>query len=105
MYLNLERLQLCTAPEGSTETASSSVDAVGAVPPSAAPMPLHLRLTRRMEQAVTLFSILLQLALYTRSATTLTLQQHMQQAMLLALRGVCLMVATYLPTHSWLKYR
>lgn len=37
---------------------------------------LQLRLMRKVEQAVTLFSLLLQLALYARTATALTARQH-----------------------------
>lgn len=68
-------------------------------------LPLHMRLMRRGEQATTLFSLLLQLALYSRSAFTLTAQQHLHQFALLLLRGVCLAAATLLPTKVWLRWR
>lgn len=69
---------------------------------AADPLPLHMRLMRRGEQATTLFSMLLQLALYSRSAFTLTARQHLHQFALLLLRGVCLAAATLLPTKAWL---
>lgn len=78
-----------------------------AAPPqrSAHHLPLHMRLMRRGEQAVTLFSLLLQLALYSRSVFSLTARQHLHQLALLLLRGVCLAAATLLPTKAWLRWR
>ena len=67
--------------------------------------PLRLRLTRHVEQAVTLFSLLQQLALYCHTVRELSARQHMQQAALLALRAGCLALATYLPHRAWLKWR
>lgn len=65
----------------------------------------RLQLMRRVEQAVTLFSLLLQLALYRRSALALTARQHAYQALLLALRAVCLWACTCLDLRRWLRYR
>lgn len=78
-----------------------------AAPPqrSAHQLPLHMRLMRRGEQAVTLFSLLLQLALYSRSVFSLTARQHLHQLVLLLLRAVCLAAATLLPTKAWLRWR
>ena len=73
-----------------------------ATPP---PLPLFLRLARRGEQAVTLFSLLLQLALYLRSAMELTLRQHVHQLLLAGFRGAAWAAATLLPTKAWLKWR
>jgi hypothetical protein len=67
--------------------------------------PLRVRLTRRVEQAVTLFSLLQQLALYCHTAAGLSVKQHMHQAALVALRAACLALATYLPHRAWLKWR
>lgn len=75
-----------------------------AAPPGSEPVSPRLRLMRRVEQAVTLFSLLLQLALYRRSALTLTARQHAYQALLLALRGICLWVCTCLDLRAWLRY-
>ena len=74
-------------------------------PPPAHPLPLHMRLMRRGEQATTLFSLLLQLLLYSRSAFTLTARQHLHQFALLLLRGVCLAAATLLPTKASIRWR
>ncbi|KAL4448423.1 hypothetical protein ABPG75_005642 [Micractinium tetrahymenae] len=60
---------------------------------------------RRVEQAVILFSLLLQLALYRRAAFDLTAQQHFHQGLLLALRCICLWAFTCLPSRAWLRYR
>lgn len=57
--------------------------------PPACSMSLQLRLMRRLEQTVTLFALLLQLALYSRSALQLTARQHLHQLALLVLRGAC----------------
>ena len=58
-----------------------------------------------LDQAVTLFSLLLQLALLFRSGARLSLLQLGHQGVLLALRGVCLAAATYLPEDAWRRWR
>ena len=78
----------------------------GDEPVAAAPrVPLHWRLMRRTEQAVTLFSLMLQLTLYSRSALLLSLQQHLHQLALLSLRAAALWAATCLPHAAWLRLR
>ncbi len=95
------------APGGYTAATLGPASGGGAppTPPLRNPLPLHMRLMRRGEQAVTLFSLLLQLALYSRSVLALTARQHLHQLLLLVLRVVCLGAATLLPTKAWLRWR
>lgn len=58
-----------------------------------------------LEQAVSLFSVLLQLALFARSGGRISLQQLGYQAALLVLRSVCLAAATFLPERPWRRWR
>lgn len=52
-----------------------------------------------------LFSLLLQTALYLRSAGGLTVQQHLHQAVLLLLRGSALAAFTLMRHDTWLRWR
>lgn len=58
-----------------------------------------------LPQAVAPFSLLLQTALYLRSAGGLTLQQHLHQAVLLLLRGGALVAFTLVRHDTWLRRR
>jgi hypothetical protein len=97
--------RLRRAAGGAAEPAEQlAADAAGASD-TAACAPLRVRLTRRVEQAVTLFSLLQQLALYCHTAAGLSVKQTMHQAALVALRAACFALATYLPQRAWLKWR
>lgn len=86
-------------PAGGTH-GSAALDA-----PQQQPVPLQLRLIRRGEQAVACFSLLLQAALYCRSAADLTPLQHLHQAALLLLRASAFAAFTLMPHGTWLRWR
>ncbi len=73
--------------------------------PQRQPVPLQLRLVRRGEQSVAAFSLLLQSALYLRSAAGLTPLQHLHQAALLLLRASAFAAFTFMPHEAWLRWR
>ncbi|KAI3429271.1 hypothetical protein D9Q98_005368 [Chlorella vulgaris] len=86
---------------------SSTINGVAAAAsPSRRPLPLQLRLLRRLEQTAALIAVFTQLALFIRSRDVPRPAKELaRQAALGLLRAGALSVALCLPDRLWLKYR